>query len=436
MIKGHTLSLEASVLATATEEMRLAINGMEPDAPDRETKMTELLAKQTELVAKMQERDVELEKENRDVQLAMANNVDASGFTPEQREFRDLAQRTWIGNYLVAAYEERDIREGAEFEYNKHVLGQFSAGDFPLEMLLDRTEKVELKPEGYKDMSRSLQEEDDAEHRTLVTGVGQDHGQSSFLDRIFQDSEGVYLRASYPVVGPGRHSFAIVDGTGVATVRTRTAAETPAGTITVEDADANRLQTSFEVSGVDELRMPGISNYLGGDIRMSLMAGLDNYVVDQLISGLTAVDVTSGTTLTTAGLVAAVHAEVDGRAAQFFSDIRLLAGNTGAASQTTAFSRIGALMAAVTLDGLWEWMTRIRASAHMVVASGGEDNIIAVKTGPSPSRLIVPVWRRANLKRDSGRLQLTDADTITGTMYVDVISVNDDLHTQLRVETQ
>ena len=222
----------------------------------------------------------------------------------------------------------------------------------------------------------------------------------------------------------------------MATVRGRTAAETPAGTITVEDADANRLQTSFEVSGVDELRMPGISNYLGGDIRMSLMAGLDNYVVDQLISGLTAVDVTSGTTLTTAGLVAAVHAEVDGRAAQFFSDIRLLAGNTGAASQTTAFARIGALMAAVTLDGLWEWMTRIRASAHMVVASGGEDNIIAVKTGPSPSRLIVPVWRRANLKRDSGRLQLTDADTITGTMYVDVISVNDDLHTQLRVETQ
>ena len=218
-------------------------------------------------------------------------------------------------------------------------------------MLLDRTEKVELKPEGYKDMSRSLQEEDDAEHRTLVTGVGQDHGQSSFLDRIFQDSEGVYLRASYPVAGLGRNSFAIVDGNGVATIRTRAAAETPAGTITVEDADANRLQTSFEVSGVDELRMPGISNYLGGDIRMSLMAGLDNYVVDQLISGLTAVDVTTGTTLTTAGLVAAVHEEVDGRAAQFFSDIRLLAGNTGAASQTTAFSRIGALMAAVTLDG-------------------------------------------------------------------------------------
>ena len=149
-------------MSTQVEEMRMGINGMTPDAEDRATKMTELLAKQGELVGIMQERDVELEKEDREAQVALAHNVDASGFTPELREFRELAQRTWIGNYLVAAYEERDIREGAEFEYNKHVLGQFSAGDFPLEMLLDRTEKVDLKPEGYKDMSRSLQEEDDA----------------------------------------------------------------------------------------------------------------------------------------------------------------------------------------------------------------------------------------------------------------------------------
>ena len=107
MIKGHTLSLEASVLATATEEMRLAINGMEPDAPDRETKMTELLAKQTELVAKMQERDARLDVEDREMQAAMSKSADTSGWTPELREFRELAQKHQH-RQLYAGHRQRE----------------------------------------------------------------------------------------------------------------------------------------------------------------------------------------------------------------------------------------------------------------------------------------------------------------------------------------
>ena len=39
--------------------------------------------------------------------------------------------------------------------------------------------------------------------------------------------------------------------------------------------------------------------------------------------------------------------------------------------------------------------------------------------------------------RDTGRLQLDGhVITLTGVMYADVILVNSDLHTQLRVETQ
>ena len=109
MLKSQTLSREAAELSTAVEERKLAINGME-DGPDRESKMSELVVEQQSLIAKMKERDAELDVEDKQAQLAMSNNVDASGFTPELREFRELAQRTWIGNYLVAAYEERDIR--------------------------------------------------------------------------------------------------------------------------------------------------------------------------------------------------------------------------------------------------------------------------------------------------------------------------------------
>ena len=42
----------------------------------------------------------------------------------------------------------------------------------------------------------------------------------------------------------------------------------------------------------------------------------------------------------------------------------------------------------------------------------------------NPQRLIVPVWRRGQLLRDTGRLQLSGAVTITGVMYADAIIVN------------
>ena len=57
---------------------------------------------------------------------------------------------------------------------------------------------------------------------------------------------------------------------------------------------------------------------------------------------------------------------------------------------------------------------------------------IAYRTGAGAlQRLIVPVWRRGQLLRDTGRLQLEGTITITGVMYADVIVVNSDLHQQL-----
>ena len=242
--------------------------------------------------------------------------------------------------------------------------------------------------------------------------------------------------ARFPAVGPGRHSYPIVSGTTVAAARSRGTAETPAGGLAIVDADPERVQHSYEYAASDELQIPGVANALASDLRMSLASGLDRKVVRDLISDLTAVDVTSGTTVTAAGLISAVHGVVDGRAARYFREVRLLAGNSDAASQTTAFERIGALLSAATIDAVFTWMADIRASAHMPNASGGEDNIIAIKTGAAPTRLIVPVWRRGSLLRDTGRLQLSGQITLTGVMYADVILVNSDLHTQLRVETQ
>ena len=118
--------------------------------------------------------------------------------------------------------------------------------------------------------------------------------------------------ARFPAVGPGRHSYPIVSGSTVAGVVARDTAETPAGGLTIVNADPSRIQHSYEYAVADELQIPGVANGLADDLRASLASGLDRKVVRDLISGLTAVDVTAGTTVTAAGLIAAVHSVVDG----------------------------------------------------------------------------------------------------------------------------
>ena len=126
-----------------------------------------------------------------------------------------------------------------------------------------------------------------------------------------------------------------MSGTGdVGAVIARGTAEAVAGGITVVDANPERIQASFEVAAVDELVMPGITNYLGGDIRGGLMAGLDNKVVVDLVAGITEVDI-AGTTMTLATFLAGMGRAVNGRTARFLNEIRVLAGNTDVAGQTT-----------------------------------------------------------------------------------------------------
>ena len=360
----------------------------------------------------------------------MANRINTDGWSSELREFRDIAQKTSIRDYVASTIHRREV-EGAAKEYNEHVFGSWSPGDYPIEMLLDRNELLDFDPLTWQ----SLKHDDDGS-RAIITGIAATHGNPTFVDRLLASSEAAYLRGMFPAVGPGRHSYPIVSGTTTAATFARDANETPAGGLTIVDADPSRVQHSYEYATADELQIPGVANGLASDLRMSLAAGLDNKVVDDLITALTSMDVTAGTTLTTPALLAAVHGVVDGRAARYFNDVVLLSGNTAASGQTTAFSLIGTFLAATTIDAVFNWFANIRASAHMPAASGGEDNIIAVKTGASPPRLIVPVWRRGTLLRDQTTKQTAGNIVLTGVMYADVILVNSDLHTQLRVETQ
>ena len=347
----------------------------------------------------------------------MATNIDTSGWTAELREFRDLGQRTSIAGYMQATVSEKRV-DGAEAEYNDHVFGaNWQQGDYPLEMLLDRGEHFALNAQAIGDMR--------TEQRTEITGVVAGSENESYVARLLDASDGTYLGASYPAVGPGRHSYPIVSGTTVAATIARGTAEVPAGGLSIVNADPERIQHSYEIASVDELQMPGIMGYMAGDLRNSLTSGFDVKVLTNLLAGLT--EVNDNTTMTLAKLFAKFGGAVNGNGAKNINQVRILASNesyTFASALTIA--NVGTFMSLVPHD-------RFRSSANMPDhGTANHGHGIAYRTGAgSLQRLICPVWRRGQLLRDTGRLQLQGTVTITGVMYADVIVVNSDLHQQL-----
>ena len=409
---------------------------MRDDDPEVETRMAERRVLVDQLLGIDEKLIAAMEKEDGEAQAAMAANADTSGYTPEMREFHQLGQRCSMAEYMRAGIALRHLPAGTpEHEYNTHVFGNtFNIGEYPVEMLLDRSEYFNLEAHQARQVMEA-----EAEQRTEITGVAQNAGNLTFVDRLLQGSEGAYLRATYPAVGPGRHSYPVFSGTTTAARYARATAETPAGGLSVENADPERIQHTYEVARADELQMPGVLAASVSDLRMSLVAGLDNRVVDLLIGALTHSGPAVGTTVTLPLFVARWASAVNGIAARYMEEVKWLVGTVPEATMSNdTYSTIMALAAASTVPGMFDMFRgdRFRGSAHIdATSSTDKQSAIAVRTGPAPPRLIVPVWRRGEILRDTGRLQLQGAITLTGAMYADVIVAGTDIHELHTIDT-
>ena len=258
-------SMTIHVEAIKLQNQINALPEIRMDAPDSETRMAERHALMSQLAETRERQIAALEKEGIELEAANVRNVDTDGFSPELRAFRELAQRADMGVYVYAAAAGQEIRDGAEAEYNREVLGNWSMGDYPLDKLLQSHEFSGLSPA----VVARLRGEDDKEYRALLTGLADDAGALTWLDRLFADGEGAYMRATYPSVGAGRHTYPVVNNATIASVAARGATQAAAGSISTVDADPERVQHSYEIASVDELRMPGIGAYLASDLRMS-----------------------------------------------------------------------------------------------------------------------------------------------------------------------
>ena len=91
-------------------------------------------------------------------------------------------------------------------------------------------------------------------------------------------------------------------------------------------------------------------------------------------------------------------------------EVKWLVGTVPEAAMANAtYSTMMALASVSTVPGMFDLFRsdRFRGSAHLAATSSTDRQpSIAVRTGPAPPRLIVPVWRRGEILRDTGRLQL------------------------------
>ena len=233
-----------------------------------------------------------------------------------------LLKRVTIVDYVDAVINNNGMVRGAAAEYNEHVFGGFGKpGDYPVEMLLDRDEKLT-----YDGHELKLWQADGGEERTVITGPTGTHGAPSFVDRILATSEGAFMGAQFPTVGTGPHSFPKVDGATVATTRARGAQETTSGAVTINDVTAERVQHSYEIDSGDELRLPGVFGYMARDLRRSLASGIDNKVIDALVTANPNGVAASSTTETLAFFMGRFAGRVDGRSARTVLDVRVLLG--------------------------------------------------------------------------------------------------------------
>ena len=376
--------------------------------------------------------------EDKELQVALASHVETDGLTPELRAFRDLAQRTDFETYFRASVLGVEIREGAEFEYNKHVFGnEFGIGDFPLEMFLPRNKHVE--PNILKHVNERYSSEE-YEKRTAITGTSGDAGSLTYVEVIFADSDAIYIGAAMPAVGPGRHSFPIVSSTvaSQATAIARGVQQVPAGGITIVNANPESIRSAFTIANTDELVMPGIGAYLQGNILAGLISGLDKKVILDVVTAVPN-NVPDTVTATLAKVFIKFGQSVDGIAAKTINDVRMLVGTadvTGTSASTYSFVS-GLAIANVGVFATLIPHERFRGSPHFAIPVGDNQAAIAYRSAaPRGTRgVVAPIWRRVNLIRDPFSESDRDQTSFRGTLYADVVMASTQQHVLHHFET-
>ena len=185
----------------------------------------------------------------------------------------------------------------------------------------------------------------------------------------------------------------------------------------------------MEITGEDENRIPNIAGGLVSHLRTGLQESLDNYVIDELRTDLSTGDVdATGTTETLASFLTRIGNMVDGIGARNIGEVRGLLNAVPESGQTANPSLFGLLAGTSLASGgsHFSELPRLsdpnyfRGSAHMPAVSAADVAtaiFIRIGAGVNLGRLQVPIWRRAQMLRDTGVGQLSGIIRYTVAMY-------------------
>ena len=366
-------------------------------------------------------------------EVAMAGQVNGEArMTAELRELREVAKKVGLNDYFLAARDGRPVT-GAAAEYNTHVFGHNAAGDFPVELLGDRSKIFTFEAQDWLDIAES-------ENRAALTGTGVNTGASTnYVAQLFGSGEAAFLGASFPAVGVGDHSWAQFSKSLTAGDFDRDASEAESsGSLAIMTATNRRLQASLVLASEDENRIQNIVGAAGAHLRATIGEKLDNYVVDQLSAGLAGTAVAATNTTETLSLfLRRVGSLVNGIGARNVGEVRGLLNAVPLPSvpTLTLFSLLSGASLAAGGSHFWE-LPRLsdpnyyRGSAHLPAATAAIATAIFTRIGEGVNlgRLQVPIWRRAQMLRDTGVGQLQGRIQYTVAMFAAVEVTATDQH--------
>ena len=326
--------------------------------------------------------------------------------TSEQREFNELRSAVNMGPYLQAALTSRGVMAGPELEYNQ---------------------AIGLR-EDYFDLA--LLEDGDKELETRAARDGDARAnQSSWLDRVFENTAAMHLGVTMRSVNPGVHSIPLTSAGGSPVQRGRTEAVTESTyTVAVTDIKPSRAAVHGIYSIEDDLRLPGLADAIQRDMRMAMTERIDRKIfsgdtgANEAVADIAGLNTYTGIgekTITQANKVKAVETLkaftdlVDGKYSNMISDLSVVASvgsyrlwestiaNSAAENQTVA----GFLRAA----GL-SW--RSRGGIETATGNNKFGGYVGLPNGRAGAA-VAAVWRGAQLIRDQytsavkGEVELT-----------------------------
>ena len=419
MLDSHRLEIERAEIQNKLNSDRFF--ELKTNDADYETRMGEHKALRDQLSEVNEKFIVARQGEDVAMEVAMAGQVNGEArMTPKLRELREIAKKVSLNDYFLAARDGRPVT-GEAAEYNQEVFGHNAAGDIPIEILGDRSKIYTFEAEDWVDIAES-------EHRAALTGTGVNTGASTnYIAQMFGSGEAAFLGASFPAVGVGDHSWAQFSKSTTAGTFARDAAEPEsAGSLAIMTATNRRLQASLVLASEDENRIPNIVAAAGAHLRGTIGEVLDNYVVDALSTALDATDVDATNTTETLSLfLRRVGSLVNGIGARNVGEVRALLNAVPMSGATLSlFSLLSGLSLAAGGSHFWELprlsdANSFRGSAHLLPATAAVATAIFIRIGEGLNlgRLQVPIWRRAQMLRDTGVGQLQGRIQYTVAMF-------------------